>query len=60
LQHNWWSVNPKPSRNENLPRKGGGEKKMADDMKRAPGELGEDDKRLAKVARKLDFASMVK
>lgn len=60
LQHKWWSVNPKPSRNEHLPKKGGGELKMGDDMKRAPGGLAEEDKRLGKVARKLDFASMAK
>jgi cyclin-dependent kinase 7 len=58
LQHDWWTQLPKPSRNEDLPRKGGGETQLAEDLKRRGGEL--DDSRLDKVARKLDFSSMVR
>lgn len=56
LQHSWWASDPKPTRNEDLPKKGGGQAKLVDDLKRRPG-MVEDD-RLSKVARKLDFGSM--
>ncbi|KAL9096099.1 MAG: hypothetical protein Q9165_001622 [Trypethelium subeluteriae] len=56
LQHEWWSAEPKPTKKENLPKKGGGEKKMAEELKRRGGELPEG--RTDKVARKLDFSSM--
>jgi cyclin-dependent kinase 7 len=60
LQHEWWTQLPKPSRKEDLPRKGGGETKVAEDLKRRGGELEEENGRLDKVARKLDFASMAR
>lgn len=56
LRHEWWSKDPKPSRNEDLPRKQGGENKMGEDLKRRPGIL--DDDRGAKVARMLDFGAL--
>lgn len=51
LQHSWWRTDPKPTKKENLPRKGGGMQKIGEDLGRKPG-LVEDD-RGAKVARKL-------
>lgn len=56
LQHAFWNAHPKPSKKENLPKKGGGEKQMGEDLKRRGGEL--EDGRADKVARKLDFSSM--
>ena len=56
LRHRWWSVEPKPSKNSELPMKPGGEEKMVDDLKRRPGMVDED--RGAKVARRLDFTGM--
>ncbi|PQE12298.1 serine threonine- kinase protein [Rutstroemia sp. NJR-2017a BVV2] len=56
LQHSWWASDPKPTRNEDLPKKGGGQARLVDDLKRRAG-MVEDD-RLSKVARKLDFGSM--
>ncbi|KAH8646056.1 kinase-like domain-containing protein [Tricladium varicosporioides] len=53
LEHKWWSSDPKPTKNEDLPKKRGGEAKIGEDLKRRPGVL--DDERGAKVARKLDF-----
>ncbi|KAF4779714.1 hypothetical protein HER10_EVM0006048 [Colletotrichum scovillei] len=55
LNHNWWRTEPKPSRKEDLPKKGGGEEKMGADLKRRPGMVDED--RGAKVARKLNFGA---
>jgi cyclin-dependent kinase 7 len=56
LEHEFFKVNPKPSRNEDLPRKGGGEEQVGEDLKRKGGELptGRGDK----VARKIDFGAM--
>lgn len=59
LQHDFWTASPRPSRLEDLPRKGGGIETMGEDLKRRGGELpvrGEN--RGDKVARKLDFGSM--
>lgn len=57
LEHEWWSAEPRPSKLEDLPRKGGGEAVMGEDLKRRGGELptGRGDK----VARKIDFGSMM-
>ncbi|KAK2750114.1 TFIIH complex serine/threonine-protein kinase subunit kin28 [Myotisia sp. PD_48] len=61
LQHQWWSAEPKPTSNENLPRKAGGAKKMGDDMGRRVGEVEEKVKAKTKgTARRLDFGSMQK
>ncbi|CAH0053434.1 unnamed protein product [Clonostachys solani] len=54
LSHPWWHAEPKPTHKEDLPRKDGGEEKMGADLKRRPGVV-EEEKRGAKVARKLDF-----
>lgn len=57
LEHEWWTSEPRPSKLEDLPRKGGGENAMGEDLKRRGGELpgGRGDK----IARKIDFASMM-
>jgi len=61
LQHDFWTADPRPSRKETLPKRGGGEEKLAEDLQRRPGELeDESNPRLDKVARKLDFSSMRK
>jgi cyclin-dependent kinase 7 len=56
LQHPWWTTEPRPTNKTMLPRKGGGVKAMGNDLKRRPGEIA--DEKGAKVARKIDFASM--
>jgi len=53
LQHPWWHSEPRPTRKQDLPKKGGGEDKVGADLKRRPGQVDED--RGSKVARKLDF-----
>ena len=57
LEHKYWTNLPRPTKNENLPKEGGGEKTMAEDMKRKGGETPANG-RADKVARKLDFGSM--
>lgn len=57
LEHPYWTNMPRPAKKENLPRKkNGGEKAMADDLKRRAGDM--DTGRTEKVARKLDFGAM--
>jgi cyclin-dependent kinase 7 len=56
LKHPWWSSDPKPTRKQDLPKKGGGQAKVGDDLKRRVGVV--DDDRGSKVARKLDFGAM--
>jgi cyclin-dependent kinase 7 len=56
LEHEWWTTEPRPTKKEDLPRKGGGEAKIGEDLKRRGGELEE--RRGDKVARKLDFGGM--
>jgi cyclin-dependent kinase 7 len=57
LRHEYWTAEPRPSRLEDLPRKGGGPAVMGDDLTKKPGQLdgraGEKDR----VARKIDFGS---
>jgi cyclin-dependent kinase 7 len=57
LRHEYWTAEPRPSRLEDLPRKGGGMAVMGDDLTKKPGQLdgraGEKDR----VARKIDFGS---
>ncbi|CAG8894826.1 unnamed protein product [Penicillium nalgiovense] len=53
LRHNWWTIEPRPTRNEDLPRKSGGTKKMGDDLTRRGGEL--DEGMFKSAARQLDF-----
>ncbi|KAF2031804.1 Pkinase-domain-containing protein [Setomelanomma holmii] len=57
LEHRYWTSNPRPTRKENLPKLGGGKEKMAEDLKRKPGETPANG-RADKVARKLDFGNM--
>lgn len=59
LQHEWWTALPRPSRLEDLPRKGGGLETMGEDLKRRGGELPKLDGRGDKVARKIDFGAMM-
>ncbi|KAJ5664758.1 Serine/threonine-protein kinase [Penicillium macrosclerotiorum] len=54
LQHQWWSVEPRPTKNEDLPRKSG-TKKMGDDLSRRGGEI--DDGPFKNAARQLDFGA---
>jgi len=55
LEHEWWTAEPRPSRLRDLPRKGGGEAQMGEDLKRKGGELpGRGDG----VARKIDFGAL--
>lgn len=58
LQHRYWTSAPRPTRKENLPREGGGQKKVGEDLKRKGGETPAGGGRADKVARKLDFGSM--
>jgi cyclin-dependent kinase 7 len=61
LEHPYWTADPRPTKKENLPKKGGGEERIGVDLKRRGGELGEEDGRPKdKVARKLDFSTMSK
>ncbi|KAH9878493.1 hypothetical protein IAQ61_001765 [Plenodomus lingam] len=57
LEHRYWTSMPRPTKKENLPREGGGEKRMAEDLKRKGGETPANG-RADKVARKLDFGSL--
>lgn len=56
LEHGWWTAEPRPTRKEDLPKKGGGLNRMGEDLKRRGGEV--EDGRGSKVARKLDFSAM--
>lgn len=56
LQHAWWTAHPKPTKKENLPRKGGGEKKMGNDLARRGIDMDSD--QFKGAARKLDFGAM--
>jgi cyclin-dependent kinase 7 len=57
LEHRYWTAGPRPTRKENLPREGGGEQKLGDDLKRKGGETPASG-RADKVARKLIFGNM--
>lgn len=57
LEHKYWTNMPRPTKKENLPSEGAGEKKIAEDLKRKGGETPANG-RADKVARKLDFGSM--
>jgi cyclin-dependent kinase 7 len=56
LRNNWWTIDPRPTSNEDLPRKSGGTKKMGDDLTRRGGEL--DEGLFKSAARQLDFGAM--
>ena len=54
LEHPYWTSNPRPTETKDLPKRGGGEEKMGEDLKRKGGEI-EETGRADKVARRLDF-----
>lgn len=56
LQHNWWTIEPRPTDKHDLPRKSGGTKKMGDDLTRRGGEI--DENAFKNAARKLDFSAI--
>jgi cyclin-dependent kinase 7 len=54
LEHEWWRTEPRPTDTANLPKQGGGVKKMAESGVKRPGELDEERKeRFKGVAKKL-------
>lgn len=55
LEHKWWTIDPRPTRKEDLPKKKADAEKMGEDLKRRGGEV--EDGRFDKVARKLDFTA---
>ncbi|KAK4958545.1 TFIIH complex serine/threonine-protein kinase subunit kin28 [Elasticomyces elasticus] len=58
LRHEYWTTDPRPSKLEDLPRKGGGETVMGQDLTQRGGELpgaADGEGRGDKVARKIDF-----
>ena len=63
LRHDFWTTDPRPSRLEDLPRKGGGMEAMGEDLKRRGGEVPngtatDGSGRGDKVARKIDFGAV--
>ena len=58
LRHEFWTSDPRPSRLEDLPRKGGGMEVMGEDLKRRGGEVPNGRRRGDGVARKIDFGSL--
>lgn len=58
LKHEFWTQAPRPSKLEDLPRKGGGIEAMGEDLKRRGGEVpGSKEDRGDKVARKINFGT---
>lgn len=55
LEHKWWTSAPRPTAKADLPKKGGGAKKMGEDLQRRGGEV--DEQRGDHVARRLDFGA---
>ncbi|KIW01693.1 uncharacterized protein PV09_06874 [Verruconis gallopava] len=56
LEHAYWTAKPRPTETKNLPKKGGGEEKLGEDLKRKGGEI-DTGERFDKVARRLDFGA---
>lgn len=54
LRHRWWTTDPPPTKNEDLPRKSGAHK-MGDDLSRRGGEI--DNGPFQQAARQLDFGA---
>lgn len=54
LEHPYWTAKPRPTETGSLPKRGGGEEKMGEDLKRKGGEI-ESTGRSDKIARRLDF-----
>ena len=52
LEHEWWSLEPRPTDKDRLPKRAKEEATMAKALGRAQGEL---DDKFKSVARKLDF-----
>lgn len=58
LKHEYWTSEPRPSKLDDLPRKGGGMETMGEDLKRRGGELPvKEEEKVDKVARKIDFGA---
>ena len=57
LEHRYWTNMPRPTKKEKLPKQGGGEAKLGEDLKRKGGETPANG-RVDKIARKLDFGGM--
>ena len=56
LRHDWWTIDPQPTKNADLPRKRkSAEKKMGEDLSRRGGEIGSSDGPFKNAARQLDF-----
>lgn len=63
LEHSFWTAEPRPSKLRDLPRRGGGEVTMGEDLTQKGGELprangGGGSGRADGVARKIDFGAM--
>lgn len=56
LKHSYFTSEPRPSKLQDLPKKGGGMETMGEDLQRRGGELPAED-RGDKVARKIDFGA---
>ncbi|KAJ4504729.1 TFIIH complex serine/threonine-protein kinase subunit kin28 [Exophiala dermatitidis] len=56
LEHEWWTVDPRPTEKEHLPKQGGGASKMAAAEAAAPGAVMDENK-FKGVAKKLDFGA---
>ena len=56
LMHDWWLAHPPPSDKNRLPKQGGGEEKVGENLGGKAGVVGEE--RLKGPARKLDFSGM--
>ncbi|KAK3048465.1 TFIIH complex serine/threonine-protein kinase subunit kin28 [Extremus antarcticus] len=57
LKHSFWTDEPRPSRLEDLPRKGGGVVAMGEELTKMGGEIPYGKARGDKVARKIDFGA---
>jgi cyclin-dependent kinase 7 len=58
LRHPFWTDEPRPSRLEDLPKKGGGLEAMGEELKKRGGEVPNGSARGDGVARKIDFGAM--
>lgn len=58
LKHEFWTADPRPSRLEQLPKRGGGREEMADTLKQRGGEVPNGGGRGDGVARKIDFGAL--
>ena len=56
LEHVWWTIDPRPTSKENLPKQGGGDSKMGASEAAAPGFVVDENK-FKGVAKKLDFGA---